>query len=340
MHTACHSTGARIPWQARDVRRVVCRQFGPIDDLEIEDRPDLEPTPGEVVIEVHACGVNFVDGLFVEGRYQVKPPLPFTPGGEVGGVVSAVGADVSSAAVGDRVLASCGLGGFASQVAVDAGSVYALPDGITYGQGATFVQSYATAQFSLAHRTVVQPGEWVLVLGAGGGVGRASVDVARNLGGRVIGVASSEEKRQAARDAGAEATIDSTTEDVKVRAREISGGGVDVVVDPVGGDLAEPALRALRFSGRFLVVGFVAGIPRVPLNQVLLNNRTVIGVEWGGWAIRNPDANRQMIEEVLSEAASGRLNPPEPATAKLDEVVKILRDLEERRVTGKVVLVP
>ena len=322
------------------MRRVVCEKFGPIDDLTIEDAPDLQPEAGQVVVDVEACGVNFVDGLFVEGRYQIKPPLPFTPGGEVAGVVSAVAPDVSGFSAGDRVLASCGLGGFASQVAVGASSVYALPDGVTFGQGATFVQSYATAQFSLAHRTIVQPGEWVLVLGAGGGVGRASVDVARNLGGRVIGVASSEDKREAARDAGAEATIDSTTEDVKARAREISGGGVDVVVDPVGGDLAEPALRALKFSGRFLVVGFVAGIPRLPLNQVLLNNRTVIGVEWGGWAIRNADANRRMIEAVLADAAAGRLRPPEPATAKLDEVVSVLRDLADRRVTGKVVLVP
>jgi NADPH:quinone reductase len=329
-----------MKWQAPVVRRVVCEQFGPIDDLVVEDGPDLDPASGQVVIDVRACGVNFVDGLFVKGAYQIKPQLPFTPGGEVAGVVSAVAPDVDGLAVGDRVLASCGLGGFAGQAAVGASSVYALPEGISFGQGATFVQSYATAQFSLAYRTVVQPGEWVLVLGAGGGVGRASVDVARNLGGRVIGVASSGEKREAARDAGAEATIDSTTEDVKLRAREISGGGVDVVVDPVGGDLAEPALRALRFSGRFLVVGFVAGIPRVPLNQVLLNNRTVIGVEWGGWAIRNADANRALIEDVLAQAAAGRLSPPEPTTAKLDEVVQVLRDLSERRVIGKVVLVP
>jgi len=322
------------------VRRVVCKAFGPIDDLVIEDGPGLAPGDGQLVVDVRAAGVNFVDGLFVKGAYQVKPPLPFTPGGEVAGLVSAVGNGVGEFAVGDRVIASCGVGGFAEQVAVAPAGAFRLPEAISFEVGAAFVQSYATAQFSLVNRTHVRPGEWVLVLGAGGGVGRACVDVARNLGARVIGVASTEDKRDAAREAGAEETIDSSTEDIKVRAREISGGGVDVVVDPVGGDLAEPALRALRFDGRFLVVGFVAGIPRLPLNQVLLNNRTVIGVEWGGWVLRNQDANRDLVDEVLRQAAEGRLRPPVPAVAKLDEVVNVLRDFEERRITGKVVLVP
>jgi len=322
------------------MRRVVCKAFGSIEDLVVEDGPDLVPGDGQLVVDVRASGVNFVDGLFVRGAYQVKPPLPFTPGGEVAGVVSAAGGGVSGFSVGDRVIASCGVGGFAEQVLAGPASVFALPDAISFETGAAFIQSYATAQFSLVNRTHVEPGEWVLVLGAGGGVGRACVDVARNLGARVIGVASTEDKREAAREAGAEETIDSATEDIKIRAREISGGGVDVVVDPVGGDLAEPALRALRFDGRFLVVGFVAGIPRLPLNQVLLNNRTVIGVEWGGWVLRNPDANRELVDEVLRQAASGRLRPPAPATAKLDDVVNVLRDFEERKITGKVVLVP
>jgi NADPH2:quinone reductase len=322
------------------VRRVVCRQIGPLEDLVIEDAPDPQPGSGQLAIDVRASGVNFVDGLFVKGAYQIKPPTPFTPGGEVAGVVSALGDGIGEFAVGDRVIASCGLGGFAEQVVTEPASVFALPAALTFEQGAAFVQSYATAQFSLANRTIVEPGEWVLVLGAGGGVGRASVDVASSFGAHVIGVASSDEKRRAAAEAGAEATIDSTTEDIKLRAREISGGGVDVVVDPVGGDLAEPALRALRFSGRFLVVGFVAGIPRLPLNQVLLNNRTVIGVEWGGWALRNPDANRALVNDLLAAAGAGRLHPATPAVAKLDEVVRVLRDLEERRVAGKVVLIP
>jgi NADPH2:quinone reductase len=322
------------------MRRVVCNAFGPIEDLVIEDAPPLEASPGRIVVDVRAAGVNFVDGLFVRGAYQVKPPTPFTPGGEIAGVVSGVGDGVQDFRAGDRVLASTGLGGFAEQVVIASTSVFRLPDSVSFGQGATFVQSYATAQFSLVNRTTVRPGQWVLVLGAGGGVGRACVDVAAGLGARVIAVASSDSKRRTALEAGAETTLDPTTEDVKLRAREISAGGVDVVVDPVGGELAESALRALRFDGRFLVVGFVAGIPRLPLNQVLLNNRTVIGVEWGGWAARNPDDNRALIETLLAQAESGRLHPPEPSEAKLDDVVEVLRSFEERRVTGKVVLVP
>jgi len=203
------------------------------------------------------------------------------------------------------------------------------------------MQSYATAVFALTQRTNVTEQEWVLVLGAGGGVGRACVDVARSLGGRVIGVGSSENKRAAAVDAGAEATIDPTTEDVKVRAREISSGGVDVVCDPVGGDLAEPALRAMRIGGRFLVLGFAAGeIPRLPLNQILLSNRNVIGVDWGAWSMQNADENRTLIEGVFAQVGAGRLQPAEPQEVPLEKVSDVLSDIESRKVTGKIVLVP
>lgn len=321
------------------MRRVVCNGFGPLEDLAIEDGPALEPKPGHVVVDVKAAGVNFVDALFVQGRYQIKPPTPFTPGSDIAGVVSSVGQGVDGVAVGDRVIASVGLGAFAEQAALAAGAVFPLPDGVGFEQAAGLPQSYATAVYALTNRTQVAEGEWVLVTGAAGGVGRACVDVARSLGGRVIGVVSTEAKRQAAIDAGAEATID-VTEDIKVRAREISGGGVDLVVDQVGGDMAEPCLRALKWGGRFLVVGFVGGIPRISLNQVLLNSRTVIGIEWGAWAMRHPDDNRALIERILADVASGTLRPAMPTVAKLDEVVDVLRDFEERRVTGRVVLVP
>lgn len=322
------------------MRRIVCRDFGPLENLTFEDAESPQPGPGQVLIDVRAAGVNFVDSLFVRGAYQIKPPTPFTPGGEVAGVVAAVGDGADGITTGDRVIASCGLGGFAEQVLAGAGSVFPLPDAVDFDIGATVVQSYATALFSLARRTVVEKDEWVLVLGAGGGVGLACIDVARTLGAHVIGVASSEDKRRAAVDAGAEAAIDSTKEDIKLRAREHSGGGVDVVVDPVGGSLAEPALRALRTYGRYLVVGFAAGeIPRLPLNQVLLNNRTIIGVDWGGWAMRNPDENRALVDEALDGVAAGRFRPVKPSSVPLDRAVDALRDFEERRVTGKVVLV-
>ncbi len=323
------------------MRRVVCLEFGPVDELKIEEAPDLEAGPGQVVIDVKASGVNFVDALFVQGKYQIKPPTPFTPGGEVGGIVSSVGDGADGLAPGDRVAASTWLGGYASQVAVSSANAYRLPDAVSFGVGATVMQSYATAVFALTHRSNVTAQEWVLVLGAGGGVGRACVDVARSLGARVIGVASSESKRAAAVEAGAEATIDSLAEDVKVRAREISEGGVDVVCDPVGGDLAEPALRALRVGGRFLVLGFAAGeIPRVPLNQILLSNRTVVGVDWGAWTMQHADENRRLIEGVFADVGAGRLHPAEPVEVPLEKVADVLSDIQNRKVTGKVVLVP
>jgi NADPH2:quinone reductase len=321
------------------MRRVVCHQPGPLDDLVIEDGPALEAGPGQVVVDVKAAGVNFVDALFVQGRYQIKPPTPFTPGSDIAGVVSEVGDGVGGVAVGDRVIASVGIGAFAEQAVLSAGALFPLPDGVAFELGAAVPQSYATAVYSFTRCAPLAEGQWVLVLGAGGGVGRACVDVARGMGARVIGVGSSEEKRQAAVEAGAEATID-VSEDIKTRAREISGGGVDVVADPVGGDLAEPALRALRWGGRYLVIGFVAGIPRLPLNQVLLNSRSLIGVEWGAWAGRFPDENRVLIADVLDQVANGTLRPAMPTVAKLDEVVQVLHDFEDRKITGRVVLVP
>jgi NADPH2:quinone reductase len=311
------------------MRRVVCKAFGPLDDLLIEDGPPLEAKPGHVVVGIKAAGVNFVDALFVQGKYQVKPPTPFTPGGEFAGVTSD----------GRRVMGSSFLGAFAEQMVVPEASLFDLPDALTFGVGATLVQSYATAVFSLVHRTTVKPDEWVLVLGAGGGVGRAAVDVAAGHGANVIAVASSDEKRKIATDAGAKFTIDAA-DDIKTRAREISGGGVDVVYDPVGGALAEPALRALRFDGRYLVIGFVAGIEKLPANQILLNNRTVIGVEWGGWAMRNPDANRALVEGIIADSAAGKYHPMEPTVRPLDDVVEVLHDFEDRKIAGKVVLVP
>ena len=313
---------------------------GPLEGLEIHEIDGPVPGPGQAVVDVEAAGVNFVDALFVRGAYQIKPPTPFVPGSEAAGVVSAVGDGVSGVAVGDRVMASCGLGGYADQVLVGAQALQPVPDGVSFGVAATVVQSYATAVFAMLHRTTVTSGEWVLVLGAGGGVGRACVDLGRSLGAHVIGVGSSKDKRAAAAAAGAEATIDPGAEDIKTRAREISGGGVDVVIDPVGGDLAEPALRALRMGGRYLVIGFVAGIPKLPLNQVLLNNRTIVGVDWGAWAMRNPEINAEIVTDIFAKVASGDLHPAEPTSVPLDRAAEALRDLEERRVTGKMVLVP
>ena len=323
------------------MRAVVCQEFAPIDHLVIEERPDPTPSPGKVVVAVRAAGVNFVDGLFVQGKYQIKPPLPFTPGGEVAGDVVAVADDVAGVNVGDRVLAMPWLGGYASHVELAAGGVVPIPGDLSYGQAAALVQSYGTMLFSLTRRTHLAEGEWVLVLGAGGGIGLAAIDVARHLGAHVIAAASSEDKLDAARAAGAEATIAYETEDLKTRARELSGGGVDVVVDPVGDRFADPALRALKWMGRYLVIGFAGGeIPRLPANQVLLNNRSVIGIDWGAWTMRDPEGNQALLGELMTLAGSGALRPVEPIEYPLDDVVRALTDLQDRKVAGKVVLVP
>lgn len=324
------------------MRAVVCQELGPVENLVVEDRDDLVVGAGQVVVEVGAAGVNYVDALFVQGEYQIKPTPPFVPGGEVAGQVTAIGEGVEGVAVGDRVIASVGLGGFASQVLARPGQLFVIPAAMTDTQAAAFIQSYCTALFSLRDRARLQPGESVLVLGAAGGVGRASIDVAKALGARVIAAASSPERLELCRAAGADEVIDYSTEDLKTRARELAGGtGVDVVVDPVGGDKAEPSLRALGYNGRYLVIGFAGGdIPRVPLNQVLLRNRHVVGVDWGAWMLAHGDEQRALLEELLAMVADGQLHPPEPTARPFDDAPAALADLLAHRVTGKLVLVP
>ncbi len=300
------------------------------------------PGTGQLLVEVEAAGVNFVDGLFIAGQYQIKPALPFTPGSEVAGRVAAIGDGVSGLAAGQRVLANTGLGGYASHVVVPAASAVPLPDQLDAPRAATFTQSFSTCLYALRERAGVEPGQSVLVLGAGGGIGLAAVAVARALGGRVIGAASSEEKRTAAVAAGADSTIDTTTESVKDGAREWAGGtGVDVVVDPIGGPAAEPSLRALGDGGRYLVIGFASGtIPTVPLNQVLLRNRSVLGIDWGIWAMQHPSDQNALLADLLTMVSDGRLNPVHPTTYPLAEVAVALDALLARRIVGKVALVP
>ena len=323
------------------MRAVVCHQPGPLEDLVVEEREPPVAAGVQVVVDVRAAGVNFVDGLFCQGRYQVKPPTPFVPGSEVAGVVVACGGDVTTVREGDRVIALTGMGGFAERVAASATTVLPLPASLTFSQGAALVQSYATVWFTLTRRTTIAPGEWALVLGAGGGVGLAATDVAHALGARVIAAASTDEKLRLARAAGAEATINYETEDLKARAREISGCGVDVVIDPVGGRHSEPALRATKFLGRYCVIGFASGpIPTVPLNQVLLNNRTVVGVDWGAWTMRAPGENQELLAELLGLVDEGRLHPSVPHERPLEDAAAVMAGLIDRTITGKVVLVP
>lgn len=323
------------------MRRVVCEEWGPPEGLVLEDGAEPVPRAGQVVVAVEAAGVNFVDALFVQGTYQIRVPPPFTPGSELAGVVSGIGEGVTSFAVGDRVISSLGLGAWTSHAVVDAGALTRVPEGLDLPRAAALVQSYATCWFALTRRTTVAPGEVVLVLGAAGGVGLAAIDVARHLGATVIAAASTDEKRADAIAMGAHHVIDYESEDLKARARELSPGGVDVVVDPVGGPHTEAALRATRWGGRLLVIGFAAGaIPKVPVNQVLLNNRTLVGVDWGAWAMRNAADQRALLDDVLALVASGELHPPAPTERPLADAGAVLRELLDRRIRGKVVLVP
>ena len=323
------------------MRAVVCESFSEPEQLQLRQLDTPPCGPGQVRVHVWASGVNFVDALFVQGRYQIRPPLPFVPGSEIAGEVTEVGAEVEGFAIGDRVMASVGLGGYADEIVLAPGQLVPIPDRLSYGQAATMTQSYATAWFALTRRTLVAADEWVVVLGAAGGVGLATMDVARSLGAKVLAAASTDEKLQLCIERGAHNVVNYATEDLKSRVRELTDGGADVVVDPVGGDASEPALRALGNGGRFLVIGFASGtIPELPANQILLRNRTVLGVDWGAWAMADPSANADVVAEVLEKVAEGVLTPAEPETYALGDAGTALRDLLERRITGKVCLAP
>jgi NADPH2:quinone reductase len=316
-----------------------------LENLSLEEVPAPPLLSGNVRLRVLASGVNYVDGLLIQGKYQIKPPTPFIPGMEVVGEVIECSDDVSAELLGKRVLANVGFGGFATEAVVRADRVINIPDTLSTGQAASFLQSYLTGWFALTRRAHIsvessaKKEQWMLVLGAGGGVGLAAVDIGTALGLRVIAAASSQEKRDLALARGASAVIDSSSEDVKERSKEISGGGVDVLYDPVGGSLGETCLRALGEDGQYLVIGFVGGIPQLPANQVLLRNRRVVGVDWGAWAGRHPQENAQLLDEVLAKIATNDLCPVEPHVYSLSEAAVALKDLEERRVAGKVVLV-
>lgn len=322
------------------MKTMLVKELGSLDALEIVTSDDPALPEGHVRIEILACGLNYVDSLMIEGKYQIKPPVPYRPGSEVVGRIVEVSSDVKNVSVGQRVFAPIGQGGFADSAIVAANRVLPIPDSLSDGQGATFMQSYLTAWFAFHHRAVIQDGDTMLVLGAGGGVGLAAVDLAVSMGVRVIVAASTEEKRQLGLDRGAFAAIDVLNEDVKARARELSGNKLDLVYDPVGGELAEQCLRALAPGGQYLVVGFVAGIPRLPANHILLTNRTVVGVDWGAWMLRNQKANAEMLLQVMSEITAGRLHPVEPVAYPMSRAVDAMRDLQNRKIAGKVALVP
>lgn len=326
------------------MRAVMCRELGEPEDLVVEDLDTVPCGLDQLRVRIWSSGVNYVDALFVQGRYQIKPPLPFVPGSEIAGEITEVGPAVEGWSVGDRVMASIGLGGFADEAVLRPDQLTRIPDNLTFGQAATMGQSYSTAWFSLTRRTVLRPEDWVVIYGAAGGVGLAMLDVARSFGAHTVAVASSPDKLRLVIERNANVVIDSSVPEaeagpLRAQIREITDGGADIVIDTVGGPLAEEGLRGLREGGRLLVIGFASGeIPSLPANQVLLRNRSVLGVDWGAWALAHPQENAQLMAEVLAQVEAGALSPIEPTTLALEDVGVALRDLLERRVVGKVAL--
>lgn len=321
------------------MKAVVCRQWGEPESLVVEEVPAPAPGPGQVLIEVHAAGVNFPDTLIIQRKYQVQPELPFSPGGEVAGRVKAVGPGVSGWSVGDRVVGSATFGGFAQEAVIDAERVVPLPEGMDYPQAAAFVLAYGTSLHALKDRGRLAAGETLLVLGAGGGVGIAAVEIGKAMGARVIAAASDADKLDLCTAHGADATINYATEDLRERLKALAPGGVDVVFDPIGGERSETAFRCIAWEGRHLVVGFAAGeVPRLALNLPLLKGASIVGVYWGNFLRRGADTARAHMRELFALHASGAVRPPVTRSYRMEEAGQALRDVMERRVKGKVVI--
>ena len=324
------------------MKAVICSKLEGPRALAVGELPDPKPGPGQVVIEVRAASLNFPDALMVRGLYQVKPPLPFSPGAELSGVVTAVGEGVDRPRVGDSVIALSGHGGCAGLCVADAVRTMPLPKGIDFDTAAAFALTYGTALHALKEVAAIQPGETLAVLGAAGGTGIAAIECGKAMGAKVIACASSAEKLALARGHGADEAIDYATEDLRARLDAIAGKkGVDVVFDAVGGPHTEPAMRALGWRGRLLVIGFAAGeIPKLPLNLALLKERQVLGVYWGDWTRREPAAHAKNMEQLVAWMREGRVRPAITERIGLEGVADALERMSGRRVLGKVVVNP
>jgi NADPH2:quinone reductase len=322
------------------MKAVLCKQFGPPDSLLVEDLPSPRAGPGEAVISVKAASLNFPDVLIIQNKYQFKPPLPFSPGSELAGVVKEIGPGVQGWRPGDKVIAFTTYGAFAEEVKTDASRLVPLPEKMDFVTGAAFLLTYATTDHALRDRAALAADETLLVLGAAGGVGLAAIEIGKALGARVIACASSEDKLAVCRSHGADATINYATEDLRERIKALTEGrGVDVVYDPVGGPYTEPAFRSLAWRGRHLVVGFAAGeIPKLPLNLALLKGASVVGVFWGDFARRQPKEFAQSIGQLARWYADGKLKPHVSHTMPLEKAAEALKLMAARQVKGKLVL--
>jgi NADPH2:quinone reductase len=324
------------------MKAVLCKEWGPPESLVLEDIPAREPGPGQVRIRVRAASVNFPDVLIIQNKYQFKPERPFSPGSEAAGDVISVGEGVTHVKAGDRVLASTGHGSFAEEVIASAEKVVLLPPGLGYDVASAFMLTYGASWHALTDRAALKAGETVLVLGAAGGVGISAIEIAKARGARVIAAASTEEKLAVCREHGADATINYETEDLREAIKRTTDGkGPDVIYDPVGGKYAEPAFRSIAWRGRYLVVGFANGqIPALPLNLMLLKGASVVGVFWGDYTRREPQANQEDVRQMMALLTQGKLRPHISATYRLDQVPQALLDMGARKVTGKVLIVP
>lgn len=324
------------------MRAVVCESLGPPDNLVVRDMPDPVPGPGEVCVRVAAAGVNFPDTLIVQGRYQMEAKPPFVPGSEVAGEVISVGDKVRHVRPGDRVAALVLTGAFAEQVCAPGESVMSIPKEMEFVAAAAFPMVYGTTMHALTQRAALREGETLLVLGAGGGVGLAAVQIGKLLGARVIAAAGSQEKLSLAKHYGADETVNYSSGKLKDEVKKHTGGkGADVIYDPVGGDLALQCLSCINWNGRYLIIGFAAGeIPQLAANRLLLKGAAAVGVFWGAFVAREPKLNFENFERLFEWYAEGKLRPHITRTYKLEEAAQALADMRERRVTGKVALVP
>jgi NADPH:quinone reductase len=329
------------------MRALLSTATGGPETLTIGELPAPTADAGSVVIDVHACAINFPDTLIIEDRYQFKPSRPFAPGGEVAGIVSAVGEGVTHLSVGDRVIAGCGNGGLAQQVAVRASNAYVLPDAHGFAEGSALLMTYGTSIHALVDRGRLKASETLLVLGAAGGVGLAAIEIGKAMGARVIGAVSSAEKAALAKEAGADdcivypyAPFDKDQSKAMAEAFKAAVGpnGADVIYDAVGGDYAEPALRSIAWEGRYLVVGFPAGIPRLPLNLTLLKSCDVCGVFWGAFTMREPERNRAHIAQLFAWWEGGKIAPRVTATYPLERGGEAIAALGDRKAAGKLVV--
>lgn len=322
------------------MKAVLCKQFGPPESLVVEDLPSPVPGAGEVVVRVKAASLNFPDVLIIQNKYQFKPPLPFSPGSEMSGVIKAVGEGVKGFKAGDKVIAFTTYGAFAEEVKVEATRLVPMPEGMDYESAAAFLLTYGTSDHALRDRAQLKAGETLLVLGAAGGVGLAAIEIAKAMGAKVIACASSNDKLEVCRQHGADAGINYATEDMREKIKEITGGkGVDVIYDAVGGPYTEPALRSSAWRGRLLVVGFAAGdIPKIPLNLTLLKGCSIVGVFWGDFTRREPKAFAESIAQLGAWFREGKLKPHVSQTFPLAQAVDALKLMAGRKVKGKVVL--